>query len=248
MAVRFVLPRRARHTVIRMRALIPLLLLTGCGLPALSSEDVFGLEESPRAWVYGTVADAKSGGPLANVTVQLAANSAQSDANGAFRIEGLTAGNGELAASREGFEPLGMPLLLRAGGNRLELKLVPLACGSCREDEICDPAAGKCVQPASLSGDLVDICTGAAVAARITVDGHSTCSLSGKGFWQLKGLKPGGPQTLAAGRTGYQAFSMQVTLVSGFNAIEKISLTPIGGCTAPPPVESVCSCTTPGCQ
>lgn len=237
-----------RHTVSGMRALLSLLVLSGCGLPPLSSEDVFGLEPSPRAWVYGTVSDVSTGGPLANVTVQLAASSAQSDLNGAFRIEGLSTGDGELAASREGFETLGVSLRLRPGGNRLELRLVPLACGNCRADEICDPAAGMCVQRADLSGDLVDACTGAAVAARVTVDGQSTCSFTGKGYWQLKGLKPGGPQTLAAGTAGYQAFTMQVTLKSGFNAIDKISLTPVGGCLAPPPADSVCTCTTPNCQ
>ena len=231
-----------------MRALLPLLLLTGCGLPPLSSEDVFGLEPSPHAWIYGTIADSKSGAPIAGATVQLSTASAQSDLNGAFRVEGLSTGNAELAASREGYAALGMPLSLRPGGNRLELKLVPLACGACRDDQVCDPNLGVCVEQASISGDLVDACTGSAVAARITVDGKSTCSISGKGYWMLKGLKPGGPQTLAAGKMGYQAFSVQVTLKSGFNALDKISLTPIGGCSVTPPVDTGCSCTTPNCQ
>ncbi len=99
--------------------------------------------------------------------------------------------------------------------------------------------AARDVQGSSVSGDLIDACTGAAVAARITIAGKSTCSVSGKGCWQLTGLPPGGPQTLAAGRAGYQAFSASLTLVSGFNALEKISLTPAGGCSVPPPADGV---------
>jgi hypothetical protein len=235
-----VLPAGCRHTVMQMRALLlPLLLLTGCGLPELSSEDVFGLEPSPRAWVYGTIANNETGGPVANVTVQLADFTGQSDANGAFRIDGLTSGTGELAASREGFENLGMSLALRPGGNRVELRLVPLSCGTCRVEEVCDPAARACVLAAIVTGDVIDTCTGAAVIAKVTVAGKSVCSTAGKGFWQLEGLRPGGPQTLAAGRLGYQAFSTQLTLQSGFNAVE-IRLTPVGGCSAPPPGPAAC--------
>lgn len=231
-----------------MRALLPLLLLTGCGLPALNSEDVFGLEASPRAWVYGTVSNGQTGGPVGNATLQLASAGSQSDANGAFRVEGLAAGTSELAVSREGFQALAVSLTLHAGGNLLELRLIPLACGTCPEEQICDSDARRCVASASISGDLVDACTGSAVAARVTIDGKSTCAIPGKGFWQLRGLTPGGPQTLAAGRVGYQAYSTQVTLKSGFNVIDKIALTPIGGCAAPPPADSVCSCTTASCQ
>lgn len=231
-----------------MRFLLPLLLLTGCGLPELSSEEVFGLEDSPRAWIYGIASNAQTGAPLSNVSLQIGNAGSQSDANGAFRLDGLTKGTGELAVSREGFEILGLTLAIRAGGNRLEVRLVPLACGVCRSDETCDSALGQCVPSARISGDLVDACTGAAVAARVTVGGKATCSLPGKGYWELGNLRVGGPQTLAAGRDGYQAFSTQVTLKSGFNALDKISLMPIGGCTAPPPMSAACSCTTPNCQ
>ena len=243
-----VLPQLGGIRCLMMRMLLPIVLLTGCGLPPLSSEDVFGLELRPRAWVYGTVADSKSGGPVANATVQLAGLSTESDSNGAFGIVGLTSGDGELAASREGYETLGMGLTLRAGANRLEVRLIPLACGSCRASEVCDALMGRCVEAASLSGDLVDGCTGAALVAKVTVSGKSTCSVSGKGYWELTGLKPGGPQTLAAGRMGYQAFSVQVTLKSGFNATDRILLIPVGGCSAPRPEESSCSCTPPNCQ
>lgn len=241
----------ARHTVSQMRALLPLLLLTGCGLPALSSEDVFGLEVAPRAWVYGTVANAQTGGPVANVVLQLADSAAQSDVNGAFRLDGLSPGPGELAASREGFTNLGTSVALHAGGNRLELRMLPLRCGTCGENEVCDPVAGNCVQAASLTGAVVDACSQVAIAARLTIGGKITCSTStsGKGYWQLSGLPIGGPQTLAVGKTGYQAYSTQLTLKPGFNAFDAISLMRVGGCIAPEPSNpAVCSCTEPNCQ
>ena len=232
-----------------MRALLPLLLLTGCGLPALSSEDVFSLEATPRAWVYGTVANAQTGGPVANVVLQLGDAAAQSDVNGAFRLDGLSPGPGELAASREGFQNLGTSVALHAGGNRVELRVIPLLCGTCGENEVCDPTAGKCVQAATITGAVVDACSGVAIAARVTIGGRITCSTFGKGYWRLSGLAVGGPQTFAAGKPGYQAYSTQLTLKPGFNALDSVSMMRVGGCSAPDPGNAaVCECTEPACQ
>lgn len=231
-----------------MRVLLPVLLLTGCGLPGLTSEEVFGLEVMPRAWVYGVVSDAQTHGPLSEATVQISGASVRSDSNGAFALEHLTAGEIELAASRDGYETLGEVLELKPGANRLELQLTRLACGTCMNGQVCDPTARQCVEAASISGDIVNACTGAVVVARVTVDGKSTCAIPGKGYWQLTGLKPGGPQALVAGKDGYEPYRADITLVSGFNTIDKISLTPVGGCSATPPVETACTCTMPGCQ
>ena len=231
-----------------MRVLLPMLLLTGCGLPGLTSEDVFGLESTPRAWAFGVVIDARSNGPISGATIQLSGAAASSDLNGTFRVDELTAGPADLTASRDGFATLTQSLVLKAGANHLDLRLTRLACGACTATEVCDPGAGRCVEAASISGDIVNVCTGAVVVARVTVDGHSTCAIPGKGYWQLRGLKPGGPQALVAGKDGYEPYRTDITLVSGFNTLEKISLTPVGGCTAPPPVETECTCTMPGCQ
>jgi hypothetical protein len=103
------------------------------------------------------------------------------------------------------------------------------------------------VQPATISGDIVSACTGAVVVARVTVGGKSTCAVPGKGYWSLGGLTPGGPQALVAGKEGYEPYRTDVTLVSGFNTLDKIELTPVGGCSSTP-VETACTCTTPGCQ
>jgi hypothetical protein len=242
-------PARSRHTFSSMRQWLTALSLfcAGCGLPALTSEDVFGLEPLAHAWVYGVVIDDRAGAPLANATLQMASASTRSDANGAFRLGEQTAGSGELVVSREGFEPFGETLELRAGANRLEVRLTPLSCGACGSGEICGPG-GKCIESASVSGDIIDACTRAAVEARVTIDGKSTCSFQGKGYWQLTGLTPGAMQTVAAGKTGYQAFSAEIELKSGFNALPRIELTPVGGCSAPSPSPSTCTCTTPNCQ
>ena len=231
-----------------MRVLLPLLLLTGCGLPGLTSEDVFALEPVPRAWVYGVVTDARTNGPVAGATIQVAGILTSSDSNGAFRVDGLTAGANGLAVSREGFQTLAQTLPIKAGANRLDPRLDRVTCGTCGLSEVCDSVAGRCVEAASISGDIVNVCTGAVVVARVTVDGRSTCAIPGKGYWQLTGLKPGGPQALVAGKDGYEPYRTDVTLVSGFNVVDKISLNPVGGCSAPPPTETPCTCIALGCQ
>ncbi len=86
------------------------------------------------------------------------------------------------------------------------------------------------------------------VLTHATMPTKSTCSATSKGYWQLKGLTPGGPHTIAVGRVDYQAFSTQLTLRSGLNAIEKISLMPVNGCSSPPPANTPCICDTPNCQ
>ncbi len=230
----------------QMRTLLSLLLLTGCGLPELSSEDVFSLEATPRAWIYGTAANAQTNAPLGNATIQVASKSTLTDANGAFRLEGLSKGDLELVASLEGFETFAMALSLHPGGNRLELRLVAAACGPCGEEQVC--VANTCTQAAVISGDIVDACSHQAVDARVTVGSKSVCSATLKGIWQLRGLQPGGPQTLAVGREGYQAFSTVLTLKPGFNALEPVLLQRLGGCAALPPVGGACTCTAPGCQ
>ncbi len=238
----------AGHTLDGMRVLFPLLLLTGCGLPGLTSEDVFGLEPVPRAWAYGVVTDARTSGPISGATLQLGDASATSDVNGAFRLDGQLAGTAQLAASRQEFQTLAEAVELKPGANRLDVRLFRISCGTCGATEVCDAAAGRCVEAASISGDIVNVCTGAVVVARVTVDGKSTCAIPGKGYWQLTGLRPGGPQALVAGKDGYEPYRADVTLVSGFNTLDKISLNPIGGCSAPPPTDTPCTCVTAGCQ
>ena len=87
----------------------------------------------------------------------------------------------------------------------------------------------------------------AALTARVVIQGRATCTKEGRGFAELIDLTPGGPQTLAVGKTNYQAVNVMVTLTPGFNAQPAIRLTPVGGC-AVTPVDVPCTCTTPDCQ
>jgi hypothetical protein len=229
------------------------LLLCACGgVQGLTSEDVYGLSPHPRVWLSGIVANARSGAIIAGATVEVEGVSTLSDATGAYRLDNLPVSTNALgSATADGFEPYGVSLDLRAGANLRDLGLQPLGCGPyrCASDQICDDTSGQCMAAAILSGTVVSACDHTALAARVTIDGKSTCSTatSGKTYFQLTGLTPGGPQTLSAGKTGYQAFSTTLTLQAGFNAADPIELTPVGGCGGTVQDEP-CTCTQSYCQ
>lgn len=227
-------------------------LLCACGnIDGLKSEDIFGLSPNPKVWLYGLVTNARSGAPLSDVSIQVEGRSTSSDRNGAFRIEGLDVVEASGTASAHGFQPYSLALNLRPGANARDIALEPQECGrySCAGDEFCDEANGQCVQGAILSGSVVNACNGAGLDARVTIDGKSTCSSasSGKAYFQLKNLTPGGPQILSIGKINFAPVSMQITLVPGFNAIDPVALTPIGGCASTPSYEA-CMCTQTNCQ
>jgi hypothetical protein len=232
----------------RTAVLLPMLLLAACGLPPLTSEDVYGLSPTPRVWLQGVVTDARTMAPVADATVQLEGETTRTDANGTFRLEsGLLAGATSLTVSRAGFATSVTPLLLRAGANRVEVQLEVPSCAACASDEVCDDANGRCVKQATVSGDVVDDCTGQGIAAKVTLAGASTCSGDGKGYFELKRLAPGGPHTLAIGRQDYQALSSTLTLNGGLNALGQLRLKRVGGC-ASTPQPLACLCTTANCQ
>ena len=229
------------------------LLLTACGgVEGLKSEDIFGRSPHPKVWLYGLVTNARSGASLSQVSIQVEGFSTASDANGAYRIDGLQVQETSGSASAQGFQVQTVSLNLRPGANSRDIALEPQGCGpnSCASNELCDVANGACLRAATLSGIVVSDCTGEAIDARVTIDGKSTCStaFSGKAFFQLRNLTPGGPQLLAVGKTGYQAFSTQVTLQAGFNAIDPVRLVPIGGCASGNPANEACTCTQSYCQ
>jgi hypothetical protein len=236
-----------------MEKVTAVLLLCACGgVQGLTTEDVYGLSPNPMVWISGLVTNARSGEIIAGATVQIEGVSTLSDTTGAYRLDNLPVTTNALgSASADGFEPYALALNLRAGANLRDLALHPLACGPyrCSSDQLCDDANGQCVAAATLSGTVVSACDGTAIAARVTIDGKSTCSSasSGKAYFQLTGLTPGGPQTLSAGKTGYQAFSTTLTLQAGFNAAGPIALTPVGGCGGAVQDEP-CTCTQSYCQ
>ena len=231
--------------VVTLRRLAMLsMLLSACGLGPLTSEEVFRLSPVPLAWVVGSTYDARTGAPLAGVVL----GNATSDARGAYRLEHVAVGAWSGVALKEGYAPRQLEAAIRAGANQIDFALTPLGCGGCGADQVCDIVTQQCVATAILSSDVVSACTGAAIAARVTVNAHSLCSANRKGYFELRDLSPGGPQTLAVGKGGYEVFSTKITLVSGFNTLDSIRLLPLGGCTAPPPADEPCVCEDVGCQ
>ncbi|MBK7864990.1 MAG: carboxypeptidase regulatory-like domain-containing protein [Archangiaceae bacterium] len=227
--------------------------LCGCGnVPGLTSEDFYGLSPNPRVWLHGQVTHAGTGAPLPDVAIELSGYSTRSDRNGAYRLDGLTATEVSGSASAHGFLPQPLSMTLRPGANTRDIALQPQACGryTCTADQFCDGNRGECVKGATLTGSVVDACTGAGLDARVTVDMKSLCSsaASGKSYFELKNITPGGPQVLAVGKTGYQAFSKALTLQPGFNVVDAVALTPLGGCAAGTPTNVACTCTESYCQ
>jgi hypothetical protein len=230
-----------------------LLALCACGdVEGLKSEDIFGLSPNPKVWLYGQVTNARTGAPLGDVAIAVGGQSTSSDHNGAFRLDGLEAAEISGSASAHGFKPYQLVLALRPGANARNIVLEPQECGrsACTPEEFCDAATDTCVMGATLTGGVADACTHQAIDARITIDSKSTCSsaLSGKTYFELHGLRPGGPQTLSVGKVNYEPLNRQLTLVSGFNAVDMIPLMPLGGCGAAPPENVPCSCTQAWCQ
>lgn len=218
-----------------MRAAVLFVLVAGCGLPEVTSEQVFGRDKNPKAWAFGTVIDVDTRGPIAGASVNLSGVTQTTDDNGGFTFASVAIGDAEFAVSKAGYEALGQPYRLRAGANRLEITLKGIHCG-CTGGQVCDVTTRGCVAPATISGIVTDGCTGAALVAKININGVAGCTDNGpKASWQLTGLNPGGPQTLSAGRPGYKPFAKAVTLTSGYNVLDPIVLERVGGCATVPP-------------
>lgn len=195
----------------------------------------------------GSVTDSVTGAPLQDVMVNVGLLSATTNAAGSFSLDGLPSGDVDGSAVFARYERKTFRLTINPGANRLDLQLTPLPCGGCATGLWCEPVSMTCQQRARVSLNVVDDCTGAALTARVAIQGRATCTKEGRGFAELIDLTPGGPQTLAVGKTNYQAANLMVTLTPGFNALPAIRLTPVGGC-AITPVDVPCTCTTPDCQ
>jgi hypothetical protein len=234
--------------VLRRIAMFAALTLGGCGLAPLGSEEVFRLSSSPHGWLFGTIVNQQTGAPLAGAMVSLESASARSDASGQYRVERISAVPQAGSVVLAGFAPWSFDLEARPGANRLDVSLKPLPCGGCPPEQVCDPGTQQCVVAAQLSGDVVDGCTGAALDAKVSIGGVSACTSASKGLFTLRGLLPGGPQTLAIGKDGYQVHSAILTLQPGFNAFEPVELQRIGGCTATPPATPCACLEVPACR
>lgn len=85
------------------------------------------IDDDAPAGVIGTVVDAHSGEPLAGAVLVGNGISGQSDADGAFDIEGLAAGSYQLGVSRDGYRQAMVSFTLQPGivGDLGELPLQP---------------------------------------------------------------------------------------------------------------------------
>ncbi len=233
------------------KGFLSLVLSLGCGVPGLTSEDIYGLSPSPRVWLSGLVRDEATGAPIAQAAIQVEGRSTRTGADGAYRLEGLTVGPASGSASAEGFELHPFALELKPGANPLDLGLKRLSCFStgCSTGQFCHAATGRCeaaAGAAELTGGVTDRCTGQPISARVSMGGKSTCSGDEKPYFRLTGLSAGGPQALAAGKRGYRPLLTEIFLEPGFNTFA-ISLEPEGGCGVTPATEP-CVCNEVRCQ
>jgi len=216
------------------------LLCAACGnVEPLRADDFSGLQNRSTTWVYGLVMNGRTGAPLPGATVLVGGRSGVSRDDGTYRVDGLVAIEATGSASVHGFAPASLFFKLESGANLRDIVLEPNECGryACRPGEFC--AGDQCVRGASLTGSVLNGCTGGPLDARVTVDGRSVCSDTGKtGFYKVEDITPG-PQTVAIGKTGWQVYSRQLTLNAGPNTIDTVMLMPLGGCS-PMPAPSVC--------
>ncbi len=199
------------------------------------------------ASLTGTVTNARTNAPLENAAVSIGQATVHTNASGGFLVEGLMSGVVDGAVVLQGFERKPFQQQLQSGMNRLDLSLEPIPCGGCAAGLLCDVGSNTCKEPARISFNVTNACTGIGISARVVLQGKATCSTGFRGFAELRDLIPGGPQTLAAGKEHYQAASVMVTLDPGFNATATIMMTPVGGCSVTPQ-DVACVCNTPECQ
>ena len=118
----------------------------------------------------------------------------------------------------------------------------------CPADQFCDELTGRCAPSTGsgmLSGVVTDACSGLGIAALVGIAGQHVCSYQSKGSYFVNGL-PFGMLKLAAAKTGYELQGDTVDIVAG-GVVHDIRLMRAGGCTAPAPADSACSCTASSC-
>lgn len=199
------------------------------------------------ARVFGVARDSVTNAPLADVSVSIGGVAATSDATGAYELPGLGEGMLTGSAVKQGYDRADFTVTVRAPSTTYDVVLTGRPCGGCTSGLVCNVVLGQCQQPATVTFAVLDACTGAGISARLVSQGKASCSTQGRGFAMLSGLAPGGPHTLAIGKTGYKSSSSMVTLMPGFNALPDVHLERVLDCAAPL-TDEPCTCTTPECQ
>lgn len=107
---------------------------------------------------------------------------------------------------------------------------------------VCEPQRRE----AGFSGGVVDACDpNRTLNANVSLGGQRRCSGAGKGAFDFQLLQVGCKLTLVAAKPGYQRYCRVITAPrAGYT----IRLERIGGCTAPPPGATACTCDEPGCM
>lgn len=103
----------------------------------------------------------------------------------------------------------------------------------------------------TLTGIVVDRCTGKHINALVGIGGQHMCSFTGKGSFFFTGLPTGVELTLASAAPGYQAFSKPLVISAmgtPFDiALDRLDADPERPCDVPEPPAPMCSCVQPGC-
>jgi hypothetical protein len=225
------------------------LICTACGnLEGLTARDIYDLQTASRTSVYGLVTSARTHAPIAAATVLVGSQSAVSEGDGTYRLDGLSPGEVTGEVSVHGFQSLSTRLTLVRGPNYHKFELEPNECGrnDCQPGEFC--SGNQCVAGATLSGSVLNACDDTALGALVRIDGKAICVDALKGsYFQLKELTPGGPHVISVGKIGYKPYTGTVTLNAGFNIIDTVLLTPENGCGAAPATVA-CVCEAENCQ
>jgi hypothetical protein len=108
------------------------------------------------------------------------------------------------------------------------------------------PACEPNRREAGFSGGVVDACEPSrTLNANVSIGGQRRCSGAGKGAFDFQLLQVGCKLTLVAARPGYQRYCRVITAPrAGYT----IQLQRLGGCTAPFPGPTTCTCDEPGRQ
>jgi hypothetical protein len=98
---------------------------------------------------------------------------------------------------------------------------------------------------AGFSGGVVDACEpNRTLNANVSIGGQRRCSGAGKGAFDFQLLQWGCKLTLVAAKPGYLRYCRVITAPrAGYT----IMLQREGGCSAPPPGATACTCQEPGC-
>jgi uncharacterized protein (DUF2141 family) len=170
--------------------------------------------------INGTVQDAASGTPLANVNLYTIPPSIiiTTTSSGAFTFENMEAGTYQLIAKKSGYDSARVSVSVIAGLTSSANILMNKA------DTTVPPATGN------LTGKVIDGVTGLAVSnAEVSTDPSTTVVFTDEtGNYNFNNLQPGS-YTVSISKNYYSSTSSSVTITAGITTTADFSLTPSVG-------------------